>query len=287
MRIRLILVAAALFGVAVGAEGFARYVLGLGDPPLTIRDPQIEYLFAPSRCYKRFGNRVCFNKWSMRSASFPKQRAPGEFRVLIFGDSVVNGGSLTDQDDLATEIIHRETRATVGNVSAGSWGPANVLAYIKRFGWFDATAAVFVFSSQDLTDVPLFPADLGPDLPETTPPLAIIEAATRYLPQYIPSLRAAPVSSPPAPPDDPGADVVTLLETAKSEVHSVCLLFHHEVPELTTIPPQIAIYQSLAEQAGVPFFVLQENPTDYRDNIHLTVEGQRHLAEQIRAHCAL
>jgi hypothetical protein len=47
-----------------GAEALARFYLGLGDPPLTIRDPDIEYLFAPSRCYVRFGNHVCYGPFN-------------------------------------------------------------------------------------------------------------------------------------------------------------------------------------------------------------------------------
>jgi hypothetical protein len=119
----------------VSLELICRYWLGLGDPPLTIRDSKIEYMFAPDSCYVRFGNRVCYNHWSMRSPSSDK------FDLLVLGDSVVNGGSLSDQDHIATEMIAKHYHLQVGNVSAGSWGPPNLLAYVNRFGWFQAPIA--------------------------------------------------------------------------------------------------------------------------------------------------
>src|SRR5947207_15760221 len=55
----------------VGGELFARYYLGLGDPPLMIADPQIEYLYKPSQTVHRFGHIIHYNAYSMRSDDFP------------------------------------------------------------------------------------------------------------------------------------------------------------------------------------------------------------------------
>jgi hypothetical protein len=93
---------AALIVVAMAGEVVARTWLGLGDPPLSITDPEIEYLSKPGT-YHRFGNRIFVNTHHMRSAEFPARRqSPNEVRVMVLGDSVVNGGGLTDQADLAT-----------------------------------------------------------------------------------------------------------------------------------------------------------------------------------------
>ena len=166
-KLGFVLVGALLLAL-VGELG-ARWILGLGDPPLTVRDPEIEYLFAPNQDVRRFGNRVVYNNVSMRSAdrwSMAKER-PEELRVLVLGDSVINGGALTDHARLATtiaqETLDRPARPVrVGNVSAGSWGPENLLAYVERFGLFDADLAVVVLSTHDLRDVRTFPDDLGP-----------------------------------------------------------------------------------------------------------------------------
>ena len=82
----------------IAAEILARVMLGLGDPPLTIRDPKIEYMFKPG-IYQRFGNEVAYNEYSMRSPAPPKAHVLAK-RVLVVGDSVVNGGAETDQGDM-------------------------------------------------------------------------------------------------------------------------------------------------------------------------------------------
>ena len=56
----LVFFAIGLVVLLIGAELGARYVLGLGDPPLSVADSQIEYMFAPSRTYRRFGNMVAY-----------------------------------------------------------------------------------------------------------------------------------------------------------------------------------------------------------------------------------
>ncbi|MCZ6851077.1 MAG: hypothetical protein O7F17_05495, partial [Planctomycetota bacterium] len=99
-RIRLLLtgliIVASLFALLALVEFFARVVIGLGDPPLWIEDREIEYLPQPSKSYRRFGNRISYNAYSMRSRDFPPSKSdPAEVRVLVVGDSIVHGGSNT------------------------------------------------------------------------------------------------------------------------------------------------------------------------------------------------
>ena len=93
---------AAICALLLAGEWFARSVLGLGDPPLSITHPRIEYLYAPNQDVRRFGKRFLVNDYSMRSAPLAARKGADERRVLVFGDSVVNGGNLTDHQDLAT-----------------------------------------------------------------------------------------------------------------------------------------------------------------------------------------
>ncbi len=188
-----ILVALAI--VLVIGELAARYYFGLGDPPLSIADPEIEYLFQPNQTCSRFGNRIHYNAYSMRSDDFPLHKSDShEVRVLFLGDSVVNGGVLTDQANLATTRLQQrlanelQCRVVVGNASAGSWGPPNELAYVKRWGFFDADVVVLVLSSHDYADAPTFESIVGvsPNLPDHKPLFALQEAVTRYLPMYLP-----------------------------------------------------------------------------------------------------
>src|SRR5881394_1856062 len=118
-------VAFALAVLGAAGELVARYGVGLGDPPLSQADPQIEYLFKPNQDCRRLGRRVAYNQYSMRSDPFPVHKAdPNEIRVMVVGDSVVNGGVLTDQSELATEVLKRKLAAklnrpvVIGNISA-------------------------------------------------------------------------------------------------------------------------------------------------------------------------
>ena len=70
-RRRLVLLGAVLVGLFLAAESFCRFYLGLGDPPLSMADPRIEYLFKPNQNCRRFGNTIRYNAWSMRSDDFP------------------------------------------------------------------------------------------------------------------------------------------------------------------------------------------------------------------------
>jgi lysophospholipase L1-like esterase len=130
----------------------------------------------------------------MRSEDFPAHKSSsGEIRVLVIGDSVVNGGAQTDQSELATALIQQELASVlhrhviVGNVSAGGWGPPNMLAYLRRFGFFDADVIVLVLSTHDAVDVPTFAPTAGvdPDFPDHKPLLAIDELLFRYAPRYL------------------------------------------------------------------------------------------------------
>jgi len=95
---------------------------------------------------------------------------------------------------LATEILQRELRkrsdrpVAVANVSAGSWGPGNLLAYVEVFGVFDADVVFVVLSSHDATDVPQFGNLVGTaNFPDVKPKWALSEAMFRYLPRYLPN----------------------------------------------------------------------------------------------------
>lgn len=184
----------AVTAVCAGEAG-ARWGLGLGDPPLSVADPDVEYMFRPGT-YHRFGHLVHYNQWSMRSEDFaPAKSAPDEVRVMVIGDSIINGGGLTDQRELATERLREWLRrdlgraVVVGNISAGSWGPPNLLAYARKYGLFEADVVVVVLSSHDYADVPTFAPLVGvdPAYPDHAPLLALAEGVTRYLPRYLPA----------------------------------------------------------------------------------------------------
>ena len=287
-----------LLGLLLATECYCRFYLGFGDPPLSIADAQIEYLFAPNQHLRRFGNHIEYNAWSMRSDDFAVQKGQaGELRVMVFGDSVVNGGALTDQRDLATSILQRQLGAVlgrpvvVGNISAGSWGPPNMLAYARHFGLFQADAVVIVVSSHDYADAPTFEPTVGvnPDFPSHRPSCATWEAITRYLPRYVPMLAGR---TPPVPPptqkdiDESLGALGDLIRLAQQKGANVVLAQHLTLAEL---PPgrleegHDAIAKT-ARDAGVEPFDLEGTGASaalYRDHIHTNQAGQAFIAARL------
>jgi hypothetical protein len=138
------------------SEVTLRVLVGLGDPPLLIPDGEIGYVNRPGQ-YSRFGNDIEYNSFSMRCEPVAS-KAPGELRILVCGDSIVHGTARVSQADLATAIAQRRVagilkrRVSVLNISACGWSPRNVLAYLTRYGVFNADLAILVFNGEDLLE---------------------------------------------------------------------------------------------------------------------------------------
>lgn len=299
LRRLLYLFAAALVLLLV-AELFCRFCLELGDPPLSMADPEIEYLFKPNQACKRFGNVIRYNSYSMRSDDFPRGKASAdEFRVMVFGDSVVNGGSRIDQRQLATSLLQAELHASlrrpvvVGNISAGSWGPPNMLAYAQRYGFFDADVVVVVLSSHDYGDVPTYQPVVGVNrsFPDRKPLLALTEAVGRYLPQYLPQAWRSQIEGDPVVLSPTGAQIewslwaVRELARLARDGGAAVVAVHHWTRDELIHGPQPG-RERLARQwesQKVGFLDLHEHEAamHYIDNIHLSVAGQRMLADQL------
>ena len=293
---------------AVTGEIFARYYVGLGTPPVSVVHPTIEYMYKPNQDVYRFGNHFFTNQYGMRSEAFPKNKLiNNELRIMVFGDSVVNGGNLTDQTELATSILKDRLSKTVnknvivGNISAGSWGPRNWLAYAKEYGFFDADIVVLVISSHDYMDNPTF-APLNKNThPSEYPKSAFIEGIERYLPRYLPQLSNSKVAT---NPEESFAvknneseakiglnDLKDFLKLAKSNSKIVLVFQHLEKGEIDSKTSQEG-YQRIkttCEQLGImptslePYFrqSIENGVNPYRDMIHPNQVGQRLIAEAI------
>ncbi|MEA1049020.1 SGNH/GDSL hydrolase family protein [Lamprobacter modestohalophilus] len=304
-RKRLLLSGAVLLALFAAGELFARFVLGLGDPPLSQTHPRIEYLFKPGQDLRRFDNRVFINAYGMRSPEFPQEKAAGELRVLVFGDSVLNGGNLSDQPELATSLLAERLKEVhgepviVGNVSAGSWGPGNWLGYVQTYGLFDADAIVLLASSHDIGDNPQH-RPLNPQThPQRRPVSALVEGVTRYLPRYLPRLSVGEEHPPARADESPGAraeavargseDLQAFLTLAVAQAPTI-VLQHPERSELgDEAKPGRALIAQIAAKAGVDQRLLDpylesataQGTDPYRDNIHINAVGQRALADAL------
>ena len=289
--------------LAILGEVFCRFVLGLGTPPLSVTHPTIEYMFLPNQNISRFRKRQSYNRFSMRSEDFDKERGRSrEFRIMVFGDSVINGGNLTAQKDLATALVDREIERSrefdqviVGNISAGSWGPGNQLAYVEEFGFFDADIIILVISSHDYYDIPKF-GDLNPKThPTSMPPSALIEGFQRYLPRYLPSFSSPIVNSKNSeslvPTETTADDLRQLLTMAKASSSRVKVIQYLSREEITSgkLDPGYSKIRTICEELGILPLSTKEQFTNavtngqnpFRDGIHPNDLGQKLLSTTI------
>lgn len=183
MKVRLLIVVALLFLIL--CEVILREGWGFCDTVLMQESERYEYIAQPNQDRMRFRHHVIYNSLSMRSSEPQK----GSVRILGLGDSVINGGVLTDQDSLATTLLssalsdtlHQEVQ--ILNISAGSWGPDNCNAYLEEKGYFDAKVMLLVVSSHDAYDNMDFKPTVGVHVsfPSKQYISAIVELFDRYL----------------------------------------------------------------------------------------------------------
>jgi lysophospholipase L1-like esterase len=211
--------------VFVFGELGLRWFFGFGNPLVYITDRNIGYLLAPNQQTRRFGNRIQINQYSMRNAPIAEQLLPKTLRVLIVGDSIVNGGWWTDQantisslmtDTLATNLTYGFANVEVLNASANSWGPRNELAYLRKFGHFHSQVVVLLLNTDDLFATAPTSVPVGRDrnYPAKKPILAWVEVWQRYLtkPKPIPELQAV---------QQEGGDRVGINLDAIAEIHTL------------------------------------------------------------------
>lgn len=286
---------AVIAALIIVGEAVARYGLGLGTPPLSVAHPRIDYMFAPNQDVDRFSNRQLYNAYGMRST--PISSWGDDRRVLVFGDSVLNGGNLTDHAELATTIASQIVPdAVFGNISAGSWGPDNILGWMETFGLLDADTVILVLSSHDLGDAPQF-APLNPAThPTETPISALYEGVVRYLPRYLPDTLGEALRPEPAPRDmedvetgQPGREALPqIFRRLDAATVPACVVVHGTRSEMEREnPEELRALQDLVSSYGVPTIASfghvsrSEVNALYRDDIHINVRGQRELADAI------
>lgn len=315
MKVLLLILAVAI-GLLVVVEGGLRLLLGFGNPPLYIADEDIGYLLAPNQSTRRFGNRIAINEYSMRSPAIARTRSPLTLRVLLLGDSVTNGAWWTDQDEtisalIATQlerlvrqasqespIAHKSfDRVEVLNASANSWGPRNQLAYLQRFGTFDAQAVVLLLNTDDLFATAPISVQVGRDrnYPNRKPLCALAEVFDRYL------LKTSPVPEMAAVNAEPGDRVgfnlkaieqmQSLAKFAGAEFVLAMTPLLREIGKPGSRDYEVKARMRLTELTHnqqityldfLPAFNSIETPeVMYRDHIHLSPQGNRTVSEVI------
>ncbi len=279
--------ASAVLALVIVAEVSLR-VLG-GDRLLYRADPKIEYLPAPDQSVLQQGLEFRTNAWGMRSDAVTEAKPDDVFRVLVIGDSIVFGHTNIAHADLATTALSRMQmedgrRIEALNVSATSWGPGNMLAWLDRFGTLEADAIVVVLSTHDLGDDRTFKPPERDAYPQAAPVSALGDWLWRRLTPD--PAHGGPVD--PRTEGDAQAALPVLMQRVAAAPMGGCLIIHPTMEEWKTQAP-VAEEQRLeatALGAGVAVFygrAFIDNALDYYDGIHLSPIGQQDLARAIAA----
>lgn len=300
MKFALIIALTVIVGLLVVIEVGLRSLFGFGNPLIYIADPQVGYLLAPNQRTRRFGNRIEINEYSMRSAPISQTPAPSTLRVLLLGDSIANGGWWTDQTNtissllmasLASANIRNYQTIEVLNASANSWGPRNELAYLQKFGNFNAQVIVLLINTDDLfaTAPTTLPVGRDRNYPDHQPPLALVELWQRYVSkqQPIPEMKAVHEEK----GDRVGVNleaigkIQELTRQNNSQFLLVMTPLLREIAESSPRDYEIKARQRLddftqAQQITyidfLPIFNANSNPKAlYQDHIHLNLQGNQ------------
>ncbi|MCH7627831.1 SGNH/GDSL hydrolase family protein [Novosphingobium percolationis] len=147
------LLAVASLGIAGAlALDIALRVMGLGGFPLYARDPASTYRMASDQ-QGRFRRRARwrFDRFGIRTDDSAASLAG---RIVLLGDSVVEGGIHLDQDDTLAAIVARDSGWAVSAVACHGWALSNELGALTTLpGWEQAAALVWVVNTGDFDTV--------------------------------------------------------------------------------------------------------------------------------------
>ncbi|WP_276373434.1 hypothetical protein [Chryseolinea sp. H1M3-3] len=269
-----------------------RNVWGFGEMLLFQEDRDFEYIAKPNQHVVRFGNDNIYNEYSMRSLPLTEQ---DKCIVLGFGDSVLNGGTLTDQDSLATTIVEKSLRESYSgarflNVSAASWGPDNCAAYLNRYGSFNAKMILLFVSSHDAYDNMTHEKTVGvhKSYPEKQYPLALLELMSRYvMPRIMNAIGSGDNANELMINKDgtefnPGFEFFKTYSEANNIPLLVCLHAERKEVEQGKFNSKGEAILSFCAKNNIKVITgidVAEKLSDFRDDIHINETGQRRWAK--------
>lgn len=279
----------------LGAEGVCR---GLGlHTPVLYEPTSYGFRPVPNQNIRRFGNRIFYDGVGLRSEPHSVAPLPGVVRILCLGDSITNGGAVTDQGDtfpyrLTEELAQKGVRAEVLNASSPGWAVANEAIWLGQFGTLNSRYLVWTLNTYDLFQAAAPSGTVGshPSFPRVAPFLGLQELLFRYLlPRVLENTLAA----------DPGAieegdygEVVlsvrrilgSMIGAVRSQgTEAVIVLIEHP-SRMDRQDIEIANLEGLLNSMKVPFARISEHMGGrggtrlFRDGVHPNPEGNRVIA---------
>lgn len=270
-------------------EVYLREYWGFCDNVLMMYSPHYEYIEQPNQKRFRFRDYIYYNQYSMRSPEVDTSA----LTILGFGDSIINGGVMVDQDSLATTLLSKELskalqqKVQVLNVGAGSWGPDNDYAYLKEKGNFNAKMIFLLVSSHDAYDN----MDFQPVIDKVNRykskqyKSAIVELIEKYMiPRILESSgeEEAPIIK---KGKEFNSGFLNFYEYCKEKNIPFFIYLHPDKNELTAqkYSEQGQQIIDFCKQYNIPCIQSLHSikPEDYRGVIHMNHSGQRHMKNDL------
>lgn len=283
--------------VLVVAAELGLRAVGLHTPVVYEPTPY-GYRPRPDQHVTRLGSQVSYNAYGMRSAAAAALPAPGMLRILCLGDSVTNGGAMTDQRETFPFLLERALRgraiaAEVLNASAPGWSVDNEWGWLRANGTFGASVVILTVSTHDLFQ-PAAGADYldrHPSYPSRPPRLALEGLLSYYV---VPRLGgeiydpvAASFRADAASAAERRRTMLSIAERVKGERARLVVLYLDEDDPLATRAAAVEAKRELLEAlgaAGASIVGIDEalrrhgRRALYRDAVHPSVEGNRAIA---------
>lgn len=232
--------------------------------PLLYERTTYGYRVKPSQDLRRFGNRLRYNRFGMRSDEIDPLPAQGIVRILCIGDSVTYGGATTDQRETYPALLEallreRGIAAEVLNISAGGWAPANEAGWLRANGTFGSRLVIVQLGTDDLFQHEMSGASVGshPQFPARAPLLGLQELMTRYV---VPRVRNRLARARPVVADE------RTLDTARAVMREV-----------------VAMLDAIARDGAEPLVMLTEQAADREPRDATTQAAKALLIETLRS----
>jgi len=295
----------AAVAILIGAIAFgelAGRTAGL-HRPLLYEPTSYGYRVQPNQSLRRFGNRVFYDERGLRSEPVADRPRPGVLRVLCIGDSITNGGTLTDQPatypyQLADLLSRTVRRVEVLNASAGGWALENEAGWLEANGLVGAAIVVLEVATHDLFQSMASAelVDRHPSFPSHPPRFALEELAVRYtLPRLGFTASADPgvtLDSHTAAAVERGLRTLDRIHAQVRAAGAVLVLLQIEQPrgreptDEVTASAKAALRAFAAQHAiplvaPAPLIEARGGTRLFRDGLHPNELGNRAIAESV------
>lgn len=271
--------------------------------PVVYERTDYGYRAMPNQNLVRFGNHVRYNEFGLRNEPVTAVPGAGVERVLCVGDSVANGGAITDQEEtiayqLAGILGHQGT-VEVLNASAPGWALGNELGWLHTFGTFGSQRVVLIISTHDLFQEPAAAEVAGshPSFPTSPPVLALQNVVVQYLlPKAFPyderlkDPGAAGVESSERMARQNRENVLAIAGLVRGRGADLTVVFLEQEGDSgrdpTTLGAKRLFFATMAQQ-GIPVVTLGREVETigrqamFRDDVHPNADGNRTIAEAI------